>query len=1185
MPFIKETAVIKGLKAIVIAAMGFLPLCSSNQPASAAYIATLSTSGNITLNIATGTETATAIAKDELTAITTCGSGYNISIKTSETPNLYLGGDSSAEAISITPVNGTTTLNTNEWGYSLTNNSREGNFTGLSTTEASLGTLIGEGTGGVDLYENSDTSGTDITVYYGVKVSRGAVPGIYKMASDGAIVYYMTMDPSCANYTIRFNSNYGSVDAGMTEADTYTQEAYLGAEDSFTELQFDDIPSIGAHTNNDGNTVGTEGKLWAFKEWNTEADGSGTSFGVHETINLGTNDGVASGDTVDLYAIWWQPTLADLTTANHNGTMQDMSPAACYNSDITTAATAPAATLTDDRDGTTRSYNVSKLKDSLCWMTTNLALGATGTDGPNGNGTVTLTSENTDLTSDFLLPAGTTTSNTTTTAARIRLTNNSSATTNGVYYSWAAAVASTTAYSTSNQNVTTSICPKNWDLPTNTNFTNLSSKSAYSSSYTTTAAPNSFLVNGGFTNGATFYQTSYSHYWTSTAASSSAAYGARVNSSSMTTSSSTGTTYGGERYYEKNIRCVASQGTATINYDGNGTNEYPVTGITASQENIEINTAVAANTGFSREGWLFNGWNTEADGTGTAIAAGAALSSLSILYNGRNLTLYAQWKPQYTIVYHHNCYQNANANATCTTDLSNTTSTFRFDLDASGNGSTTLGAYNYNDWVLTGWKIAKWTTNSDGSGTEYKVSSSFSVTGAGADRLDLYAYWVPVYSIQYDGNGASNTNGMGTTNATTGVKTVTQTNVGEGDAVVLLPSNFKRAGYGFIGWSTSSTATPTSGDTIYGPMETIDAPAYPINGTNIITMYAVWVAAETSGGDPVYLQDWNGCSSLTAASYNSSTGTITPGSIIALTDKRDDEVYAIAKLADGNCWMIENLRLEAAGTVGNNKNDSSVTNQSLAQGYGGTAGTYGTFVGLATAETTNFSNSTTSNSIYKSSAASPTDTYDGNGTLEDIGTSNYPGYRFPRYNHNNTGSLIDSTTFTQNYANASSPSTSGTFYASNVYSYGNYYTWSAAIADTTYYGSTNGHTTVQTSICPAGWHLPYGNSGASSPNLGGTSGGFSYLDKQMGGTGANQSSTAGTTQSKKWRVFPNNFLYSGYYSSSSASDRGSCGYYWSSSASNYYGAYRLILYSSDLFPGTNNNNKYFGFTVRCVAGS
>ena len=92
------------------------------------------------------------------------------------------------------------------------------------------------------------------------------------------------------------------------------------------------------------------------------------------------------------------------------------------------------------------------------------------------------------------------------------------------------------------------------------------------------------------------------------------------------------------------------------------------------------------------------------------------------------------------------------------------------------------------------------------------------------------------------------------------------------------------------------------------------------------------------------------------------------------------------------------------------------------------------------------------------------------------------------------------------------------------------------------------------------------------------------LDVAMGGTGAYQSGDAGTTQSARWRSYPNNFVYSGYVSGSSVSNRGSYGYYWSSSANDSNYAYYLYFYSSLVLPGTNNYSKYSGRMVRCVSG-
>ncbi|MBO4276555.1 hypothetical protein J5868_02555, partial [Candidatus Saccharibacteria bacterium] len=129
-----------------------------------------------------------------------------------------------------------------------------------------------------------------------------------------------------------------------------------------------------------------------------------------------------------------------------------------------------------------------------------------------------------------------------------------------------------------------------------------------------------------------------------------------------------------------------------------------------------------------------------------------------------------------------------------------------------------------------------------------------------------------------------------------------------------------------------------------------------------------------------------------------------------------------------------------------------------------------------------------------------------------------------------------------------------------------------------------------TSICPSNWHLPLGyTSTGELDNQEASStwrvGGFSYLDRVMGGTGQNQDSTAGSTQSVKWRSFPNNFVYSGLWDGAQAGSRSSRGYYWSSSAYNRSGAYYLYLYSNDVRPGTSSGYKYYGNTVRCVAGS
>ena len=354
----------------------------------------------------------------------------------------------------------------------------------------------------------------------------------------------------------------------------------------------------------------------------------------------------------------------------------------------------------------------------------------------------------------------------------------------------------------------------------------------------------------------------------------------------------------------------------------------------------------------------------------------------------------------------------------------------------------------------------------------------------------------------YDGNGADS----GTTMSVTHTPT-------PGSSITLYASNFKRAGYGFLGWSytqidpdASDAATQIANATIYGPNQTITLPSVLGDTT---TFYAVWIK---SAGN---MQSWSGCSSM-------STGGVT-----ALKDTRDNQVYAVAKLADGNCWMIENLRLNAA-------NSSDMTK---AQGYGGI------FTALANSELSSFASVTTANSLYNANTASITA-----GTI--LGDNVM--YRFPRYNNSNTASTVSNMTNSDQ----------------NIYSYGNYYSFNAAKATTSEMKAATDSENSGTSICPLGWRLP--TSGASGSNK----------EQESLNTLVNGGST---TSSAGLRTYPNNLIYSGYVWSSSYSSRGTKGYYYSATGSGGDGAYVLDFSSSSAAPAS----KYrpVGSAVRCIAGT
>ncbi len=155
--------------------------------------------------------------------------------------------------------------------------------------------------------------------------------------------------------------------------------------------------------------------------------------------------------------------------------------------------------------------------------------------------------------------------------------------------------------------------------------------------------------------------------------------------------------------------------------------------------------------------------------------------------------------------------------------------------------------------------------------------------------------------------------------------------------------------------------------------------------------------------------------------------------------------------------------------------------------------------------------------------------------------------------------------------------------------YGNYYSWCAATAMSCKLnrtGSALSDADAAESICPKGWKLPLSVNGVGSfqslyneypnsntagwvrnqtiPYNGSTSTGYNGLKLGYNSTRA---------------IFP----AAGYVNSSGLSGTASGGYYWSRRANTDTSlAYRLYFYSSAVSP-QNNNGRYLGYSVRCVA--
>ncbi|MBR3353179.1 hypothetical protein IKG49_01125 [Candidatus Saccharibacteria bacterium] len=377
-------------------------------------------------------------------------------------------------------------------------------------------------------------------------------------------------------------------------------------------------------------------------------------------------------------------------------------------------------------------------------------------------------------------------------------------------------------------------------------------------------------------------------------------------------------------------------------------------------------------------------------------------------------------------------------------------------------------------------------------------------------------------------------------------------------SVTLLASNFSREGYGFAGWSDKYDYS--TGAHFYGPQETITLNTADYSGSNPgLSLYAVWVK---SAGN---LQDSSKVASLCGTGTDSLTqaptdGTANLSSVSALTDQRDNETYAIAKLADGNCWMIENLRLadthqEDANTVpttlttlntNNPLNDNDPTNPTVTLKHNYT-------------DTNTFTNLSSTSSVAYNADTAP------DGWCGSISAVCFDQSRLRTDN-------------TANRATNNPNTNSG-----SMYSYGNYYNWYSATAGNGTYSKSSGEAVGD--LCPNGWKLPIGNTSTGDIEQGESDSAnrvssFSYLDRKMGGTGAYQSTAEA---SLRWRKYPNNYLYSGFVGGERLSSRGTNSGYWSSTAYSSNIAYDLRLSSADVNPVTPLDNKYFGRTVRCVA--
>ena len=264
---------------------------------------------------------------------------------------------------------------------------------------------------------------------------------------------------------------------------------------------------------------------------------------------------------------------------------------------------------------------------------------------------------------------------------------------------------------------------------------------------------------------------------------------------------------------------------------------------------------------------------------------------------------------------------------------------------------------------------------------------------------------------------------------------------------------------------------------------------------------------------------------------------MTQGTAYLLYDSRDEQQYHVAKLADGNIWMLDNLALDPTDPTTASKMNASNTNASAEAITnllnGGNAG---------------------SNAGWSSTAVADVD------TNFDTG-----GYVVPRINNASKDTVVTS-------------------YGAGSGKVGIYYNYCAASASTYCYAQNQGVDLPNTDIdapqdiCPANWRMPTGGvydyttqTGSGEYFALGTALGLTFDEDEEGFTGTTYQTALSTP-------------LSGDYYDSSAYGQGSWGDWWSSTYYDGNNMYRFYAGSSYVSPA-DYRDRGRGYTMRCLMGN
>ena len=833
------------------------------DPSSTGVFATTSGNGDIVFSVSTTNYTGYELYVHSTTTTLDKGASSILSLASGVTAEQFSNGSN-------------TTLN-NRWGYkpSFYNSVANNKYYGSSTSAVVL-----------DRTSAANTTAKSYTISLGARADDTIPSGSY--TNDNFILETVANVVPSSILTVDYGTGVTGVTVGgSTIADGETVKLIQGVPYTIN-MTYDT-------------------SLYTFSSWSATAGTIGSASTQSTTYTISTSNATLTANVQTI-----GPEMQNLDTAE---------------------CTTTARLVKDNRDNHT--YTIQRLADGNCWMMENLDLGRTTL-------TTDLTSSNTNL-------------STTVTASTFNGWKKTSGTENytdgefisvdgsdavsgtayGTFYNYYAVSAGTISGSSNANNATYDICPAGWRLPTG------GSSGEFQALYAQYNSPALMRASIG-NNGAAFalagffnsyyptpsYQGRDGHYWTSTRYNNASMYYLFIDTSNVDPVNAH------ERHCGYPIRCVLKKSITDFNYlqdfkdisvedrasviasmanntsysliDNRDNKTYHIAkhrgDIVWMVENLDLGRTTlttnltSSNTNLSNSvtASTFNGWKKT---SGTATYTAGEFINLS----GTDSTSGTQYGTLYN-------YYAASA-GTITGNTSSTNAIYDIcpagwrlpSGGDSGEFKSFYSNYNYNSIMrapIEDGGVAFTLAGRFYNGTpELQGSSGYCWSST---RLsDPSSYYLYLNSSRFDtANGTTRNYGYSvrcTLKKPTHSLTITfGSNISsvtiDGDSVTSgsvinfeegIPHTFEATpanGYSVSWHASSGTISSASSATM----------DYVI-GTGNVTITA------TATFDGPNLQNLSSTACTTTASY--------------AKDTRDDHVYTIQRLADGNCWMMENLDL------------------------------------------------------------------------------------------------------------------------------------------------------------------------------------------------------------------------------------------------------------------------------------